>query len=229
MPVAKPLPIRLDWLVVSPRTTFPKASGWFRPTQRLWPEPDQGPWLLEFYWSSTDPEGPIECTGVTLRSTSDLRLGSHDMLTDASSGGHELTTGLVRSIPWASLIDHEKVKLAEAADQNWNQISKAIEGLTFEPEGSLHRATIEYYRTLAQRTARPSSASDKPNRGRPPVWAPQHWVDVAAVYKFHDRGRYSAPTRAVREWFEVPASTARKWVWRCRQLGLIPPARRSNR
>jgi hypothetical protein len=64
--------------------------------------------------------------------------------------------------------------------------------------------------------------------GRPPLYTAQHWDEVAETYrKAFAEGRLT-PTRAVARRFNVPPSTAAKWVSRCRNFGLLPPTTRGR-
>jgi hypothetical protein len=67
----------------------------------------------------------------------------------------------------------------------------------------------------------------KPRRGRPPEYGPEHFAEVARVYReaYADN---KAPTRAVARHFSVSHSAAGKWVARCRDLGLLPPTTRGK-
>lgn len=52
--------------------------------------------------------------------------------------------------------------------------------------------------------------------------ASEHYEQVAEVYdEAIDAG--DPPTLAVAESFDVPYTTAARWVRRCRALGLLPP------
>jgi hypothetical protein len=56
--------------------------------------------------------------------------------------------------------------------------------------------------------------------GLPPVYGPEHYARVSAVYTAAWRGG-SHPTKAVAAWGVVESSTAAKWVARARSLGLL--------
>jgi hypothetical protein len=69
--------------------------------------------------------------------------------------------------------------------------------------------------------------------GPPPKYGPEHFAEVARVY----REAYSnnrKPTRAVAQHFTrklrhgVSESAAAKWVFRCRNLGLLPQTTRGK-
>ena len=63
----------------------------------------------------------------------------------------------------------------------------------------------------------------KPARpGRKPIYGPEHFKKVAAVYRKAERER-QPPTKAVADWGKVNRSTANKWVGRARnEFGLLP-------
>jgi hypothetical protein len=62
--------------------------------------------------------------------------------------------------------------------------------------------------------------SAKKKLGRPPLYGPEHFEDVARVYRAGGR----APTKAVASHFGVQKATAAKWVARARVMELLPPA-----
>jgi hypothetical protein len=68
------------------------------------------------------------------------------------------------------------------------------------------------------------AAQSEPRKrtGRPPIYPPEHFAEVARVYSEHlaDGGR--TPTKAVQEHFApVSKSAAAKWVARARERGLL--------
>jgi hypothetical protein len=73
-----------------------------------------------------------------------------------------------------------------------------------------------------ERAALAGSPPLKARAGRPPMYGPDHFAKVAAVYTTaHRAGKH--PTKAVADHFHVARSTAAKWVARCRspKLGLL--------
>jgi hypothetical protein len=68
---------------------------------------------------------------------------------------------------------------------------------------------------------------DQSRRGRPPLYGPEHYAEVARVYRaaFAEN---RTPTRIVARHFKVTPTTAAKWVARCRELGLLPPTSRGK-
>ena len=93
------------------------------------------------------------------------------------------------------------------------------------PGGILARlAELEPEVTAAEdaRAALAGSPPPKAKPGRPALYGPAHFVEVAAVYTgAHVEGKH--PTKAVADHFHVARSTAAKWVARCRspKLGLL--------
>jgi hypothetical protein len=64
-------------------------------------------------------------------------------------------------------------------------------------------------------------------RGRPPLYGPEHFREVAEVY----RSAFAIgmpPTLAVAKRFTVTKSTAAKWIAKARALGLLPPTTRGR-
>ena len=64
--------------------------------------------------------------------------------------------------------------------------------------------------------------SRKRRGGRPPIYGPDHWIEVARVYREAYAGKRLTPTRAVATHFDVSVTAAVKWVAKCRELGLLP-------
>jgi hypothetical protein len=63
----------------------------------------------------------------------------------------------------------------------------------------------------------------KVRRGSRPRYRDDHYKQVADVY----RAAYQAkepPARKVADEYGVPPATARAWIARCREMGLLPPA-----
>lgn len=54
-------------------------------------------------------------------------------------------------------------------------------------------------------------------RGRPVVYGPEHYADVARIYAENPR----KPTQAVADAFKVKRTTAANWVRKARELGLL--------
>jgi hypothetical protein len=145
--------------------------------------------------------GRMECVGVDVRSFTGPVEHPRRL---AGSEPRSVTTSDLRSLRFAQLIDEARRDLgrfqfAELGDPDWDEAPWA------------------------------SGQDEEPKRGRPPAYGPDHFVEVAHVYReAFARGR--APTRAVAQQFHVSESTAAKWVARCRrpELGLLPPTTRGR-
>jgi hypothetical protein len=66
-----------------------------------------------------------------------------------------------------------------------------------------------------------------PKGGRPPKYGPEHFVEVARVYR-EAYGERRRPTRAVAKHFKTTPAAAAKWVARCRSLRLLPKTSRGK-
>lgn len=104
-----------------------------------------------------------------------------------------------------------------------------------------YRASEESQRgePLAFFTGRPFSEEDKPKRGRPPLYSPEHWQRVADLYRQATAlagSEYARRPAAfiVARWpdapWQAPASEtasrmtqARRWVHEARSRGYLPP------
>ena len=76
---------------------------------------------------------------------------------------------------------------------------------------------------LRKRAAAELQRFDAPKNGRggrPPLYGPSHFVEVAEIYG----NGGNRPTGAVAEHFNVSSSAAAKWVAKARLLKLLPPA-----
>jgi hypothetical protein len=72
----------------------------------------------------------------------------------------------------------------------------------------------------ARAAANALMATPGPRRGRPALYGPSHWREVAVAYRRATR----APVKAVAEHFSVSPSLARKWVERARRDGYLDGA-----
>jgi hypothetical protein len=67
-----------------------------------------------------------------------------------------------------------------------------------------------------------STDDDRPHGpGRPPLYPPEHFAEVAQVYSQAYRSHSRNPTLTVSKEFQVSRSTAAKWVARARKLGFL--------
>jgi hypothetical protein len=80
---------------------------------------------------------------------------------------------------------------------------------------------------LARDAAVLDAARSEPRKrtGRPPAYSPEHYAQVARVYREHERTGGRTPTKAVQDRFSVSKSAAAKWVARARELELLEPVK----
>lgn len=113
-----------------------------------------------------------------------------------------ITALAVRRLPWGRITD-----AARPGPTEFGLSSKDADG---EPLVYKHRVGF-----------------DQPRRGRPPKYGPEHFEEVARVYR-EAFAINRTPTRAVARHFETTSAAAAKWVARCRQLGLLPETSRGK-
>lgn len=160
--------------------------------------PDRnGPFEITLHWLPI--EGRMECAGIDIRSF--RRLPGQDQRKLYGSEPQAVTTSVLRSIPLARIIDEHRARL-----RDWPSQSRI---------GELVPARVR--RTMW-----------KPGkRGRPPTYGPEHFEEVARVYReAYEINR--TPTRHVARHFKTTESAAAKWVARCRELGLLPKTTRGR-
>ncbi len=144
-------------------------------------------------------EGRVECIGVDIRS---FRWAGETYGPRKLRGTEPqaVTTSDLRSLRLAEIIDEQRAQLkatlfADTGDREWDETPWASGQMEqWEPK----------------------------KVGRPPVYGPDHFVEVARVYR-EAYARNRTPTRAVATHFQTTEAAAAKWVARCRELGLLPP------
>ena len=119
---------------------------------------------------------------------------------NAADRPRRLTTSKLRELKLGRLVETEKARKATALAN----VARLL------PAFASHRAPEELTEKWQQR------------KGRPPLYGPEHFERVAAVYQQAFR-QGPPPTRAVAEEFQVQRSTAGKWVARARKAGLLGP------
>jgi hypothetical protein len=162
-------------------------------TEHPWPDPTTGPWLLRVSFAlAADRLVPV---GVEMWAVAPPTSGQwatwHAALPDGQTT--PLTPPALR-IPLSRLAD------GLAAD-----VARYMPTLTAHGHQEVAEAVIKTHR----------------KRGPVPVYGPEHWQNVVAVYRQADQRR---PTTTVAERFGVSRSAAAKWIARCRQMGLLDPA-----
>ena len=194
----------------------------------LWPDPDEGPFRLRFYWDVID--GRVECAGLELTS---IRNPEMPMIDGAPYGQPgeliqqpepewwstprwqpqptPLTTSVLRQLNLSTLIADAKEALAVSLR------ARAFHGL-------LDRADSDSaeYQELAD------AAEEAPTRrGRKPTYGRAHYARVAEIYARAIVVGIDA-RNAVAESESVSPTAAAKWIARARELGFLEPTERGK-
>lgn len=139
-------------------------------------------------------EGRMECVGMDIRPTP--KPGALDIPPKPGTEPEPLTTSRLRAIPLAKLIDKHRPAWTSSIT-------------TADMDGTIYTQTQDF-------RSRP-----RPRGGRRPKYGPEHYAEVARVY----REAYASnrtPTLAVARHFKATSSAAAKWVAKCRDDGLLP-------
>lgn len=166
-----------------------------------WPSPD-GDLEVTLHFARVD--GRVECIGVDVR-TFRWKGEPHPARRLPRTEPRPITTTDLRGLRLAEIIEVERAKLArflfaDSGDEDWDATPWAA-------------GVVEAWEPKA--------------RGRPRIYGPEHFAEVARVYREAD-ARSRTPTRAVARHFGVSQAAAAKWVARCRELGLLPPTTRGK-
>ena len=179
-------------------------------------------WCIDFHWTSPfvleqDEHGkmvfdPVVCIGVTLRSFP-VTPGA-DEPADAvhSQGGAQaVSTALIRRINWSGLIESQRRQMAAEVVQTMQQLAST----------SLPADVVTpLYRGLEVQAQSLHPGPRKGKRGPRPRYDRAHFEKVADIYRFA-LGIGNSPTKMVATAFQIPASTANKWVARARAAGVL--------
>jgi hypothetical protein len=181
-------------------------------TWQAWPDYD-GRYMVGLHFAEI--AGRAELVGVEMWSggppPSHVREKDRSLFADRPPGsGGPLPAATVRQPAIGRLA-------AEARRQNMNMASLIQE--LHDPQD--HPPEVL---KAAEHALRVFGAKDaaQPAGGRRPVYGPEHYARVAAVYTAAWRAG-EPPTKAVASWGSVESSTAAKWVAKTRALGLLPP------
>lgn len=177
---------------------------------RGWPHPATGPYRIEIHLA--DIQGRIECVGLLIGHLADWPPDKvpYNLLEYTPQ---PIPASLLRQIPLLDLIE-ESIEIQEGKFAHWAATDPAewLKG---------HQDTPEW---AAEAIASINARGDRRGRkGHPP----QHFVEVAAVYRSAYRLR-EAPTQAVANHWSVSKSTAAKWVAKARDRGLLPETSRGK-
>jgi hypothetical protein len=167
-----------------------------------WPK-REGPYevTLHLEWI----EGRWECVGVDVRAA-EL---NEDLGTPRPWEAPPLippaivTTSVLRSIPLAKLLEKHFVGMKSSSTGP-------------DMDGTIYTVEHDY-------TAGPRSHKG----GRPPKYDPEHFAEVARIYR-EALGNRKTPTRAVARHFKTSHTAAAKWVAKARELGLLPKTTRGK-
>lgn len=135
--------------------------------------------------------GRAECVGISV-------MPRPDLIRDGPS--EHITTTLMRSIPFGEVIDELRRVWIELAERR-----RFSTGEYVNPE--LRGEFLKAFKKAGK-------------VGRPPLYGPDHFEDVARVYR-EAFARGDPPTLSVADHWTVSKSAAAKWVARCRELGLL--------
>lgn len=185
-------------------------------TTRRWVDPDdKSQWAVTFRWGPVGPAGTVECVGLELRSVPVPveRLGHEDPLTSwRDVKPQPVTTSRLRRLNLATLVAQEKAALGQ-------RISAALPAID---EASARAGTVAR-EICAELTTAAATRPRGGQTGRPARYGREHFEEVARVYRENYSGLTSTPTKAVAEHFGVTSATAKKWVSRTRQMGMLGP------
>jgi len=170
-------------------------------TERWWPDPATGPWRLRVSFAAT-PDRLIPI-GVEMWG---------DVPPTPDSRWAVWPTNLRQPGPVSPLTPSGlRLPLARLAEEM--------------SEAAAHFLPTARAQGLAEVAVLDAVVKARRRRGRPPLYPPEHFADVAAVYRCADgRGRILA----VAAHYDVSRPTAAGWVKRARRLGLLQPLRRTR-
>jgi hypothetical protein len=171
--------------------------------------PDDGgpaPWQLTFHWAVVD--GRPECVGLDIRSFQEERSEKERKVKRLPGTDPEpIRATTLRKLDLGRLLDEARED--HKALMQWAATyGKGV-------EAALRKRALEVLPVFEE-------GGDRSRGGRPPLHGPDHFEKVARTYiEALTHGR--PPLKAVAAWGSVSASTAAKWVARCRELGLLGP------
>lgn len=205
------------------------------PTPMSWPDPDSGPWAVMVHWREIG--GRAECVGIefwngTMIGGDELAgrqaapitaTGLRDLRPDAliKAARQKRLDGLQSSV--AALHDYLREQNLGSGRGRTAPSPFAEKGAKTVPASGPRETRHLRNRIDRLQKARPPVSGSKP-RGRPAgkKWAPEHWQEVADIYREAWRDNHN-PTAEVSVHFDVGYSTAATWISRCRAKGLLEP------
>lgn len=188
----------------------------------------------EAWWPDLDhPEAIISVAFEWL----DGRLEPTSLKISALTDVGPITASLVRRIPISRAIDQARqdaIKFLETKLRVWlpDLDPEDIEGSirTAEESPETLGLTADGWGQLVLRASELYSAqrAEQTSHGRPRKYGPEHWAEVAHRYRTAYMAGSRSPTLDVAKAMGYSKSTAAKWVFRCRQMGLLPPTERGK-
>jgi hypothetical protein len=182
-------------------------------TLGLWPDKREGPWHVKVRWTSI--AGRDECVGLdlTFGGSPTTNLAGGEMIELVGDGPVALTASEFRTFQFGRAI--------AAARQAQTRKTRDSD----DDRGTVARKPHDetWFRHEVELRLPPKLPDGLPRNAK--RYGSDHWNAVAIVYLLA-REAGLPPTRAVAEHFDKPYATARSWVQRIRESGLIPPTSR---
>ena len=176
---------------------------------RGWPDEVKGPYRIEIHLAII--RGRLECVGLLIGHLAGWPPDEDPSKAKELAEPRPIPASLLRQISLPDLIGDDFLPII-LADEAASDPAQWLEGYQDTPQ----RAA----RALASLEAR---GARRGRKGHPP----EHFVEVAAVYRDAYRFR-RPPTQAVADHWTVSKSTAAKWVAKARDRGLLPPTSRGK-
>jgi hypothetical protein len=176
----------------------PDAPGdW---TALLWPDAQQGPWLVRLMWAPV--RGRIECIGLEVRGYRETTEEWPPELPLWSGDPPILMTSVLRELPLHSIVTDVRQEMAENSEEFGSWLAEQP-GFSAEDQTALRQAWTQ-----------PRDSLDV----------------LAEVARVYDEAWASGarPTKAVAEHFTISHSAAAKRVSRARTAGLLPKTTRGK-
>lgn len=151
------------------------------------------------------------------RITADLfrRLPMGALVDAARKDARRSTAAAVPGFDPSTMAVGEHIELLEQLDPRHPAAPAEIPRSVADWERLIEKAVVFHF--LEKEETEPA------RRGRPPMYGPEHWRQVATVYAESYQSGSGTPTQEVADKFKVSKSTAAKWVHRCREMGLLNP------
>lgn len=157
--VARTLPVSYRGYVPEPI----KNGDHLTPSSRLWPDPENGPWLITFRWQAIN--GRAECIGIDVTSVRPADASSWMGGGKLPEIGIPLTTSVLRGVRLSELIAEERESMARVYDDFFRESETAA---TYRGAGQMREGTrrrlervVEAYREAWQQGKPPTQTVAK--------------------------------------------------------------------